>query len=134
MAIVKEALVNCGGRGPATTETTAGALRLPSRSAATTVSRYSLSRCSGRPVVRTWPVFLSTSKRPSPPARGVFDKMWKVNASKTRYANEDNTQQPINQWEDCRATSLCSFEKLSGAQRWFKSIIIRPSSKTYSTY
>lgn len=60
--------MNCGGLAPATTETTAGTLRLPSRSAATTVSRYSLSCCRGRPVVRTWPFFLSTSKRPSPPA------------------------------------------------------------------
>ncbi len=69
MAMVKEVLENCGGRAPATTEITAGALRLPSRSAATTVSRYSLSCCRGSPVVRTWPFFLSTSKRPSPPAR-----------------------------------------------------------------
>lgn len=68
-AMVKEALLNCGGRDPATTESTAGTLRLPSWSAATTVSRYSLSCCRGRPVVRTWPFFLSTSKRPSPPAK-----------------------------------------------------------------
>lgn len=69
MAMVKEALENWGGRAPATTEMTAGMLRLPRRSAASTVSRYSRSCCSGSPVVRTCPVFLSTSKRPSPPAR-----------------------------------------------------------------
>lgn len=68
MAMLKEALANCGGLAPATTETTAGALRLPSLSAAMTVSRYSRSCCSGRPVVLKWPFFLSTSKRPSPPA------------------------------------------------------------------
>lgn len=73
MAMVKVALVNCGGLAPATTDTTAGALRLPSRSAAMTVSRYSLSCCRGRPVVRTWPFFLSTSKRPSPPADRTRD-------------------------------------------------------------
>lgn len=66
--IVKDALENCGALAPAMTDTTTGGLRLPSRSAATTVNRYSLSLWSGSPVVRTWPLFLSTSKRPSPPA------------------------------------------------------------------
>lgn len=77
-AMVKEVLLNCGGRDPATTESTAGMLRLPSWSAATTVSRYSLSCCRGSPVVRTWPFFLSTSNRPSPPVNtGKFNTRYR---------------------------------------------------------
>lgn len=60
--------MNCGALAPATTESMAGALRLPRPSRATTLNKYSLSLWSTSPVVNTWPVFLSTAKQPSPPA------------------------------------------------------------------
>jgi len=66
-------LVNCGGRKPAITETEAGDPLLPSLSAASTVSKYSLFLTNGKPVVLIQPVSLSTSNLPSPPRKNSHE-------------------------------------------------------------